>query len=244
MHNGFLQVEGKKMAKSEGNFVTIHDLLADWPGEVLRLNMLRTHYRQPIDWTLRGLEESMRVLDRWHLAAGDSKASTEDKNPFLPKVLEPLLDDLNTPGAIAAIHCVSEEVADDHEGDDRGMFRAALQLLGLLGATETEWRALRAAGVTVDEAKVEAADRRPQRCARSQEIRRGRQAAGRARRYGRGAERRSGRHDMGGEAMTDFRMTGGCQCGAVRYALLSSPTTRISAIAACARRRSARSSRR
>jgi cysteinyl-tRNA synthetase len=55
MHNGFLQVEGRKMAKSEGNFVTIRELLADWPGEVLRLNMLRTHYRQPIDWTVKGL---------------------------------------------------------------------------------------------------------------------------------------------------------------------------------------------
>jgi len=155
LHNGFLQVEGKKMAKSEGNFVTIRDLLADWPGEVLRFNMLRTHYRQPIDWTLKGLEESRKVLDRWHLAASDSEAWTEERNPFLPKVLEPLLDDLNTPAAIAAVHQMVEEVADDHEGDDRGMFRTALQLLGLLEAKETAWRAWRKAGVEVDEAKVE-----------------------------------------------------------------------------------------
>src|ERR1700694_2788279 len=53
MHNGFLEVEGKKMSKSEGNFVTIRDLLADWPGEVLRFQMLMAHYRQPIDWTER-----------------------------------------------------------------------------------------------------------------------------------------------------------------------------------------------
>ena len=65
MHNGFLQVEGEKMSKSLGNFVTIRDLLdtpafggRTWPGEVLRLAMLRTHYRQPIDWTVRALEES------------------------------------------------------------------------------------------------------------------------------------------------------------------------------------------
>ncbi len=62
MHNGFLQVEGEKMSKSLGNFVTIHELLADWPGEVVRLNMLRTHYRQPMDWTLRGLKESDQIL--------------------------------------------------------------------------------------------------------------------------------------------------------------------------------------
>ena len=60
MHNGFLQMEGEKMSKSLGNFTTIHDLLKDWPGEVLRFAMLRTHYRQPIDWTLRGLEESQK----------------------------------------------------------------------------------------------------------------------------------------------------------------------------------------
>ena len=63
MHNGFLQVEGEKMSKSLGNFFTIRELLADWPGEVLRFNMLRTHYRQPIDWTTKGLEESYSTLE-------------------------------------------------------------------------------------------------------------------------------------------------------------------------------------
>ena len=69
MHNGFLQVEGEKMSKSLGNFVTIRELLADWPGEVLRLNMLKTHYRSPIDWTLKGLEESAKTLDDWYWVA-------------------------------------------------------------------------------------------------------------------------------------------------------------------------------
>ncbi len=66
MHNGFLQVEGEKMSKSLGNFFTIRDLLADWPGEVLRFNMLRSHYRQPIDFTLAGLRESWKTLERWY----------------------------------------------------------------------------------------------------------------------------------------------------------------------------------
>ena len=72
MHNGFLQVEGEKMSKSLGNFITIHELLETdrfggrrWPGEVLRLAMLKTHYRQPIDWTVRALEESARTIERW-----------------------------------------------------------------------------------------------------------------------------------------------------------------------------------
>ena len=70
MHNGFLQVEGEKMSKSLGNFFTIRELLDDWPGEVLRFNMLRTHYRQPLDWTVKGLEESQRILDDWHHILG------------------------------------------------------------------------------------------------------------------------------------------------------------------------------
>ncbi|MEZ5900804.1 MAG: cysteine--tRNA ligase [Hyphomicrobiaceae bacterium] len=100
MHNGFLQVEGEKMSKSLGNFITIHELLGDgWPGEVLRLNMLRTHYRQPIDWTKKGLEESARILDVWKPAID---AST-DTVPA-PSVIEVLSDDLNTPAAIAELH--------------------------------------------------------------------------------------------------------------------------------------------
>ena len=82
MHNGFLQVEGEKMSKSLGNFVTIHELLRTtkfggrtWPGEVLRLAMLRTHYRQPIDWTVKALEEAEATLDRWYDAVGDVEAT-------------------------------------------------------------------------------------------------------------------------------------------------------------------------
>ena len=70
MHNGFLQVEGEKMSKSLGNFVTIHELLKDWPGEVVRLTMLQTHYRQPINWTVQGLREAQKTLDHWYALTG------------------------------------------------------------------------------------------------------------------------------------------------------------------------------
>ena len=88
MHNGFLQVEGEKMSKSLGNFITIRDLLdmpvfggRKWPGEVLRLAMLRTHYRQPIDWTVRGLEEAEATLDRWYDVVGDAEPIARRRNP-------------------------------------------------------------------------------------------------------------------------------------------------------------------
>jgi cysteinyl-tRNA synthetase len=104
MHNGFLQVEGRKMAKSEGNFVTIRDLLADWPGEVLRLNMLRTHYRQPIDWTVKGLQESWRTLDEWYAISASMKAKGIVPDKLYPPFRDALYDDLNTPKAITELH--------------------------------------------------------------------------------------------------------------------------------------------
>jgi cysteinyl-tRNA synthetase len=110
MHNGFLQVEGEKMSKSLGNFVTIHELLAgkpfggrNWQGEVIRLNMLRTHYRQPIDWTTKGLEESQQILVGWK-----NIIATVDplKTPITPSVeiVSALCDDLNTPEAVSLLH--------------------------------------------------------------------------------------------------------------------------------------------
>jgi cysteinyl-tRNA synthetase len=99
MHNGFLNAEGEKMSKSVGNFVTIHEILSDWPGDVVRLNMLRTHYRQPIDWTVQGMKESWNVLERWYDSA-EPVASRRIGEP----VLRALLDDLNTPQAIVELH--------------------------------------------------------------------------------------------------------------------------------------------
>ncbi len=103
MHNGFLQVEGEKMSKSLGNFVTIHELLRttrfggrEWPGEVLRLAMLRTHYRQPIDWTVKALEEAEATLDRWYQVVDNLKPM----NGVAPAVLDALSDDLNISGRL------------------------------------------------------------------------------------------------------------------------------------------------
>ncbi|MCC5977674.1 MAG: cysteine--tRNA ligase [Salinarimonas sp.] len=109
MHNGFLQVEGEKMSKSLGNFITINELLETekfggraWPGAVLRLAMLKTQYRAPIDWTVRGLEEALANLKAWHAAEGIGEISPSDVPP--EGLVAALSDDLNTPGAIAELH--------------------------------------------------------------------------------------------------------------------------------------------
>jgi cysteinyl-tRNA synthetase len=101
VHNGFLQVEGEKMSKSLGNFFTIRDLLKDWPGVVLRLQMLMTHYRQPLDWTRSATEQAATVLDN---VAQLTKIMDASAGQIDPGVLAALADDLNTPETIAALH--------------------------------------------------------------------------------------------------------------------------------------------
>ena len=106
MHNGHLQVEGEKMSKSLGNFVTIRELLdtdkfggRKWPGEVLRLAILKTHYRQPVDFTVKALEEAYTSCVEWFVAT----YSVDGEGTVPESVLRPLQDDLNTPAALAAI---------------------------------------------------------------------------------------------------------------------------------------------
>jgi cysteinyl-tRNA synthetase len=157
MHNGFVQVEGRKMAKSEGNFVTIHDLLATenfggrkWPGEVLRLAILMTHYREPLDFSLRKLEEAEGILDSWYRAVGDAEPSGVN----CADTLGALLDDLNTTGAIAALHELRSHAAKGNEGAKAGL-KASAALLGLLRQSEQEWFSAKAAGAAIDEDAVE-----------------------------------------------------------------------------------------
>jgi cysteinyl-tRNA synthetase len=107
MHNGFLQVEGEKMSKSLGNFATINELLKDWPGEAVRLAMLQTHYRQPLNWTVKGLEESERELDRWYPVVSQFPAPPAPMVP--PEFLNALEDDLNTPAAITVLRNLYQE---------------------------------------------------------------------------------------------------------------------------------------
>ena len=150
MHNGFLQVESEKMSKSLGNFITIRELLADWPGEVLRLNMLKTHYRSPMDWTLKGIEESARTLDDWYRVAADVGGDKPSR-----AVLEVLADDLNTAQMIATLHGLRSNDAD------RATFAASLRLLGFLseGAAQWEGRKRKAVGIDADRVNALISDR-------------------------------------------------------------------------------------
>ncbi|QWG20275.1 cysteine--tRNA ligase [Bradyrhizobium sediminis] len=149
MHNGFLQVESEKMSKSLGNFITIRESLADWPGEVLRLNMLKTHYRSPIDWTSKNLEESAKTLDDWYAIAADVKSDRPSD-----AVIAALSDDLNTPQMIASLHGLRNAAASGNERD-RGEFAATLRLLGFLSESAAQWKGRKQQASGVDARQID-----------------------------------------------------------------------------------------
>nr|WP_316225309.1 cysteine--tRNA ligase [Bradyrhizobium sp. SZCCHNS3052] len=137
MHNGFLQVEGEKMSKSLGNFMTINELLTttkfggrEWPGEVLRLAMLQTHYRQPIDWTVSNLLQSEKRLQVWKDFAAERTRSSINKDLF-DEVIGALRDDLNCSMVFATLDRVAR--SDNSEIRDRYTMYKILVLLGFKG---------------------------------------------------------------------------------------------------------------
>jgi cysteinyl-tRNA synthetase len=134
MHNGFLQVEGEKMAKSAGNFFAIRELLANWHGQILRLNMLRTHYRQPIDWTESGLEQSWATLEDWWSFASPVYPPAPSQT-----VLAALSDDLNSPKAIAELHVIRNRISTAGEGPHAVELAQNLAFLGFDRASFLAW---------------------------------------------------------------------------------------------------------
>ncbi len=143
VHNGFLIVNGEKMSKSLGNFFTIRELLADAPGEALRLTLLGTHYRQPLDFTRAGLAQSKATLDRWYGALNKVKdVKAETVSPSLA-FEDAMLDDLNTPLAIAHIHeCVNElnrAKTPAEQAKAKALLLAEGHALGLLEQEPAAW---------------------------------------------------------------------------------------------------------
>ena len=152
MHNGFLQAEGDKMSKSLGNFVTIRDLLKEWPGDVLRFQMLMTHYRQPIDWTKSATEQAVAALDTFQHVT--KTAESRDGRLSSP-VLEALADDLNTPLAIAELHRLAGEArkGDFHAACD---LKSTCRFLGFDLAGVSFQDLLKQRRLDLDEAKIQA----------------------------------------------------------------------------------------
>ena len=143
MHNGYVIVEGEKMSKSLGNFATVRDLLAAAPGEAIRLTMLMTHYRQPLDWTAAGLGQARDTLNRLYgVLRNLAEVEVSAREPAAD-LIAALEDDLNTPQAIAALHGIASEANKAHDPADQARLKAALlgggDLLGILHEDPEAW---------------------------------------------------------------------------------------------------------
>ena len=125
-------------------------VMAEFPGEALRLTLLASHYRQPMDFTKSGVGESVRILDRWYQAAGDAPP-----DPELPEaVLAALEDDLNTPQAITELHALADR-ATRGEAGAAGQLRAGAAMLGLLGQTAVAWARWLPEGAGLEPAEID-----------------------------------------------------------------------------------------
>jgi cysteinyl-tRNA synthetase len=156
LHNGFVTVDGAKMAKSEGNFRTIRDVLAEAPGEAARLAMLMGHYRDPLDWTSDRLAQAKQGLDRFYLALRG--AAQPAKHAKLPAKVEAALDDdLNTPLAIAALYEILAELNKASDPTEKARLQNELTaggaVMGLLQQDAEAWLQ----GSDKDAAEIEAA---------------------------------------------------------------------------------------
>ena len=156
LHNGFVTVEKRKMSKSLGNTLTVHELLKHWPGEAMRYVLLSAHYRQPLDWSEQALQQAVNTLDRLYrvlASTGDTVAAGEPD----AGVIAALEDDLNTPAALAEINRIAR-TANQAEGDQKrewiGILKASAGLLGLLQQAE-QWNAELHSQTGIDTGSVE-----------------------------------------------------------------------------------------
>ena len=159
MHNGHLMVEGQKMSKSLGNFITVRQLRAHWPGEVIRLAMLATHYRQPINWTEAGLHRAKEALDRFYTALrGVAGIPAGAGAPAPAALMEALRDDLNTPLALSELHGLVGRLNKARSDKEKATLKAQIldagALLGVLAEPPDSW--FKSGAETLDAATIEA----------------------------------------------------------------------------------------
>jgi cysteinyl-tRNA synthetase len=146
LHNGFVTVDKRKMSKSLGNTLVVHELLKHYPGEVLRYLLLSAHYRQPLDWSEQELERARRTLDRLY---GVLRTANDQFGPFVAAdapgeaFLDALTDDLNTPVAVAEFNRVARDLAKADNREDARRIASELladaDLIGLLQSPPDAW---------------------------------------------------------------------------------------------------------
>ena len=154
VHNGFVTVEGSKMAKSDGNFVTVNELKEKYQGEVIRLTMILTHYRQPLNWTNDNLQESKKTLDKWYQYFSEVDFKPDLSVMIDENVMNALNDDMNTPQAIAELHKLFKNCKSDDQ-DSLNQFLISAQFLGLMNDEPSQWLSWGKENIGVDQNTIE-----------------------------------------------------------------------------------------
>ena len=149
IHNGFITMSNDKMAKSQGNILKIRDFKNKISGQVLRLALINTHYRQPLDWNDELIKNCQNTLDKWY-----SVYTKVDQTNSLPnEILESLFDDINTPGYIAKLHELYN-LANKGDDKDKQLFIKACNFIGLLVEDEETWNSYKMVNIKISKSEI------------------------------------------------------------------------------------------
>ena len=149
LHNAFITMSNEKMAKSQGNILKIKDFRNNKSGQVLRLALMSAHYRQPLDWNDKLLEDCENTISKWY----NVYLNIEKKIQISDQILKPLFDDLNTPGYIANLHKLYEQASKGSDEDKR-LFISACNFVGLLNETKEDWLKLKKSNASISEEEI------------------------------------------------------------------------------------------
>jgi len=149
LHNAFITMSNEKMAKSQGNILKIKDFRNNISGQVLRLALMSAHYKQPLDWNDKLLEDCKNTINKWYNVFLDIKENVDISG----EILQPLYDDLNTPGYIANLHNLYDKALKG-TNDDKILFISACNFVGLLNESKEQWLDFKKTKVLISENEI------------------------------------------------------------------------------------------
>jgi len=148
IHNAFITMSNEKMAKSQGNILKIKDFRKKISGQIIRLALMSAHYKQPLDWNDKLLSDCESTLDKWYKVYSSNLRSVK----VTDEILDPLYEDLNTPGYIANLHKLYEKA---NKGENVDLFVSACKFVGLMNETSEQWNEFKKKRVSITESEIE-----------------------------------------------------------------------------------------
>ena len=147
IHNAFITMSNEKMAKSQGNILKIKDYRNKMSGQIIRLALMSAHYKQPLDWNDKLINDCQNTLDKWYRIYSSDIKSVQ----LTEEVLKPLHEDLNTPGYIANLHQLYEKA---NKGEDKELFISACKFIGLFNENNQQWEQYKKDKATISESEI------------------------------------------------------------------------------------------